>query len=113
MRTGSCEAESNHIHVAAAAGELGIGTGTFHQSTFCVANQLSGDVPAQAAFADWFPNQFDGSVQPMLTLVHVLPWSVDSCVPAGVIMYHQVPNVQPAICAERNCPCMQTMLATQ
>src|SRR5580704_11596204 len=103
MRTGAWEAESNHIHVAA-GGKLASGTGTFHQSTVCAAIQFSGDEPAQAALANWSPNQLDGSVQPISTFVHVAPWSVESCVPPGVTTYHHVPYVQPAICAERNCP---------
>jgi hypothetical protein len=96
MRTGAAEAEANHIHVAA-EGELGIGTGTFHQSTDGPGIQLRGDDPAQAALPICAPNQFAGRLQPMSTTVHVTPSSVETCVSVGVIQYHQDPYSQPAI----------------
>ena len=73
IRTGACELESNHIHVAASDCEFAIGTGTFHQSAFSCDIQFSGEVPAHAAFGAWLPNQFVGNDQPMSTLLQVLP----------------------------------------
>src|SRR5262245_16121903 len=106
-RTSFAAASANRSRTTSVApgGEFGIGTGTFHQSATCAAIQFSGDRPAQLAFGNCAPAQLTGSVQPTSTFVHVLPWSVDSSVPCVVTTYHQVPYKQPAICADRNCPC--------
>ena len=90
MRTGAPVLESNHIHVAAGGGFLR-GTGIFHQSTTCVVIQLSGEAPGQAAFGACAPYQLVGSDQPMLIGFQVFPLLVESCVPADVIKYHQLP----------------------
>src|SRR3954447_7074212 len=90
MRTGAAVLESNHIHVAA-GGEFCRGTGIFHQSTVSAPIQLSGEAPAQVAFGACAPYQFVGSDQPMSIGFQVFPLSVESCVPADVMTYHQWP----------------------
>src|SRR5215471_15893542 len=90
MRTGAPLLDSNHIHVAA-GGRFWRGTGIFHQSTICPRIQLSGEAPAQAAYGACAPYQFVGSDQPMSIGFQVLPPLIESCVPADVVKYHQLP----------------------